>query len=276
MAIDILIIGASGYIGGSTLSHLLKHPKREIFEITIFLRSPVKAKGFEAFGVKAVIGSFSDLDVLERVSSESDVVFQSGDADDLPMTDAVLKGLKTRFENTRTLTALIYTSGTGVLVDRCDGSFEGKTIYSDLNVEQIKAIPDTAIHRKVELAVLEAAKEGYVKTFTVLPSTIWGIASNEFTEKGPQNPISRQIPRLINFSVARGKTAIVGTGDNVWNHVEIGESELQISTTFYSTLLSLAKTHPAVVKGITSSRTASTTRNRPAKLSPPHCTSQAK
>jgi len=66
---------------------------------------------------------------------------------------------------------------------------------------------------------------GYVKTFTVLPSTIWGIASNEFTEKGLQNPISQQIPGLIKFSLHRKKTVLVGTGENIWNHVEIGESE---------------------------------------------------
>jgi len=231
MAIKIFLIGATGYIGGSTLARLLKHPNRESFEITLLLRSPAKAKSFEAFGLKTVIGSFSDVDMLERVSSESDVVFQSADADGLALTAAILKGLKTRFQTTKTPPALIFTSGTGLLVDECDGTFEGKTVYSDLNVEQLESLPDTAFHREVELAVIAADKEGYAKTFIVLPCTIWGIASNGFTEKGLQNPISQQIPGLIKTSLARRKTVILGTGENIWNHVEIGET-----ADFYYTL----------------------------------------
>lgn len=72
-----ILIRSLGYIGGSILARLLEHPKRDTFDITILIRSAAKAKDFESFGLKVLVGSFDDLDVLERLSSESDVVFQS-------------------------------------------------------------------------------------------------------------------------------------------------------------------------------------------------------
>lgn len=70
---------SSGFVGGSTVDRLLKHPRRSDFDITILLRSESrdKAKGFEALGLNVVLGSLKDLDILERLASESDVTFQS-------------------------------------------------------------------------------------------------------------------------------------------------------------------------------------------------------
>jgi uncharacterized protein YbjT (DUF2867 family) len=66
-----------GYIGGSVLARLLNHPKRDTFDITILIRTAAKAREFESFGLKVVIGTLDDLDVLERLASESDFVFQT-------------------------------------------------------------------------------------------------------------------------------------------------------------------------------------------------------
>lgn len=77
MATRILIFGATGYIGGSVLARLLEHPKRDSFEITAVIRSATKAKDFEPFGIKTIIGSLDDDDVLERAASGADVVIQA-------------------------------------------------------------------------------------------------------------------------------------------------------------------------------------------------------
>jgi hypothetical protein len=134
-----------------------------------------------------------------------------------------------------------------------------------------------------------------VKTYIVLPSTIFGIASTEFTEKGVQNQLSQQIPLLVKISINRGNTPIIGTGANVWPLVEIGESETSPSTRFlfadFATgkkklqrpifitscgmRLSPEKILTTAAKGTTSSRTASTPRNRSQKPSPLLCISWA-
>jgi hypothetical protein len=131
-----------------------------------------------------------------------------------------------------------------------------------------------------------------VKTYIVLPSTIFGIACTEFTEKGLQNPVSKQIPALITTSLDRGNTPIIGTGANVWPLVEIGESEnpsfyfifagqqkkkqRQTFTTSCSTQFSPAKILIVAAKAIISSKTASTPKHRQWRPSPPLYISWAK
>lgn len=66
---------------------------------------------------------------------------------------------------------------------------------------------------------------GYVKTYIILPSTIWGIAENQLTEAGIANPHSIQIPMLIKASVARGQAGMVGKGLALWPDVNIEERE---------------------------------------------------
>ena len=64
-------------MGGTVLAHLIKHPKRSDYEITIHLRSAEKAKGFEKLGFKTAIGSLDDVADVEKLAAESDIVFQT-------------------------------------------------------------------------------------------------------------------------------------------------------------------------------------------------------
>ena len=48
----------------------------------------------------------------------------------------------------------------GVLMDNAVGLQETDTIYVDTNVEQIEGLPDTAVHRSVDLEVVAADKNG--------------------------------------------------------------------------------------------------------------------
>ena len=51
-------------------------------------------------------------------------------------------------------------SGTGEFLDHDTGLTRGETVYSDLDISQIESLPDTAMHREVDLAVVAADKEG--------------------------------------------------------------------------------------------------------------------
>ena len=57
------------------MARLLEHPDSTTFEITALVRSAAKAAKLETLGLKTVIGSYSDLDQLELLTSEADVVF---------------------------------------------------------------------------------------------------------------------------------------------------------------------------------------------------------
>ncbi|KAI0661778.1 NAD-P-binding protein [Cubamyces menziesii] len=220
----IFLTGATGYIGGAVLERLLRHPSANTFDITVLVRNVEKAKILESkFPVKVVVGTHQDLDKLENLAENSHVVFHCADADDLPAAKAILSGLRKRHAKLGDLPILIHTSGTGVLTDDARGMHITETIYSDLNVEQIKSIPPTAFHRNVDLTIIEADQEGYVRSHIILPSTIYGIAKGPLFDAGVSNPHSIQIPLLIKASLARKQAGMVGEGKALWPDVHIDD-----------------------------------------------------
>jgi uncharacterized protein YbjT (DUF2867 family) len=106
----ILVTGATGFIGGSVVDRLLAHPDRSSFEIVLFLRDGEKAQKLEAqFGVKTVLGSLDDAKKIEDAAVEADLVINMADVDHLPAAQAILRGLKRRYEATSKVSALIHT-----------------------------------------------------------------------------------------------------------------------------------------------------------------------
>jgi uncharacterized protein YbjT (DUF2867 family) len=106
----ILVTGATGFIGGSVLDRLLAHPDRASFEIVSFSRDAEKAQKLEAqFGVKTVLGSLDDVQKIEDAAVEADLVINMADVDHLPAAQAILRGLKRRYEATGKASALIHT-----------------------------------------------------------------------------------------------------------------------------------------------------------------------
>jgi hypothetical protein len=63
-----------GYIGGAVLLRLLNHPNASSFKITALVRSREKADKLKALGVEAVVGSLSDVVLLEALAAEAHVV----------------------------------------------------------------------------------------------------------------------------------------------------------------------------------------------------------
>ena len=119
-----------------------------------------------------------------------------------------------------------------MLCDDAQGMYAYDTIYNDTDVKQIESLAPTQLHRSVDLAIVEADKQGklsnpfwvarmkliyglpgYAKTYIVLPSTIYGIASTKLVDMGVQNPRSMQIPALVNASLDRKQGGMVGSKD---------------------------------------------------------------
>ncbi|KAL4268610.1 NAD(P)-dependent Metabolic Enzyme [Pleurotus pulmonarius] len=221
--ISVFITGATGYIGGAVLLRLLNHPSISNFKITALVRSPDKAEKLKTLGVTPVVGSLDDSELLKKLCSESDVVMSMADADHLSSVQAMLSGLKTKFEATGKAPILIHTSGTGVLTDNAAGMYQYDTIWNDADPEQMATLPPTQLHRDVDLAIVGADEAGYVKTYIVLPSTIWGIAQGRLVDLGISNNRSMQIPGLVRVSLDRKQGGMVGLGKNLWPNVNIEE-----------------------------------------------------
>ncbi|KAI0058646.1 NAD-P-binding protein [Artomyces pyxidatus] len=220
--IHLLITGATGYIGGAVLQLLLDRPDAHRFSITALVRDETKAKKLAGLGIETVVGSFAG-DTLVHLAAASHVVLHTANADDLHAANSILKGLKQRHAQTGAVPIFVHTSGTGVLTDKAAGDHDTDVIYDDANVDQIESLPTTQAHRNVDLQVVAADKEGYVRTFIVLPSTIYGLATGTLVDLGISNPHSQQIPGAIKASIDRGQGGMVGEGKNVWPHVHINE-----------------------------------------------------
>ncbi|TFK40282.1 NAD(P)-binding protein [Crucibulum laeve] len=221
--INIFATGVTGYIGGSVLARLLEHPDAGSFHVTALVRSEEKANKLKALGVNAVVGTHSELGLIKDLASEADVVIAMADADNIKVVHAILQGIKERHTKIGAPSILIHTVHVGVLADNAEGKHKTDIIYDDADPAQLELLPPTQLHRNVDLELLEADKEGYVKVYIIAPSTIYGIASNKLVDEGIQNPHSIQIPALIAASLDRGQGGMVGEGKNLWPNVEIAE-----------------------------------------------------
>jgi hypothetical protein len=67
---------------------------------------------------------------------------------------------------------------------------------------------------------------GYVKTYIVLPSSIYGLATGPLVDAGIQNPSSIQIPWTIGAALDRGQVGMVGPGKNIWPNVHIDDGKV--------------------------------------------------
>lgn len=227
---SIFFIGATGYIGSSVLSAILKEVDQDT-KVTILARNAKVLPGFEAVDkrITAVQGSLGDHAQLTSLAAAHDVVINTAEADDLGAAQALLKGLKERHEKTGSRPIFIQTSGTGVLTDDAYGAFAGTEVFTDAEPEPtanppllpISDLKPARFHRKVDLALEAADKDGYVYTYIILPASIYGISQTVFSEKGLANPQSLQVPYVTRIGIDRKVAAAFGEGKNLWPNVEI-------------------------------------------------------
>ena len=116
-----------------------------------------------------------------------------------------------------------------IIADNSHGQHGDHTIYSDLDSDSIEAIPEAVPHRNVDIALVRADKEGYVKTYIITPGTVFGPVEGPLVDAGVQHQHSVQVPALVGASVARKQAGYIGAGKNVWSAVSNKDSTSRIS-----------------------------------------------
>jgi len=208
---NVLITGATGYIGGSIFTHLVANKS---YHITALCRDKAKGDKLEHLGAKALIGSLDDSALLEEAARNADIVIHTADSSDHEGScKALLAGLKS--SNKKPLPIYIHVSGTGVLCDRATGEPSDKIYDDNVYADTHENIPLDAWHRSVDLLVYEAGKSGLVDCYIVCPPLIYGKGN------GPFNQESIQIPGLIRIAIKHKRAVHVGRGQNIWNTVHI-------------------------------------------------------
>ncbi|OAL47586.1 NAD dependent epimerase/dehydratase family protein [Pyrenochaeta sp. DS3sAY3a] len=231
----ILITGATGYIGGSLLVHLLQstHSSAKSASFSVLLRSATQAALFEKLDATPVILENSDdLDELRRIASGFDIILNFAYSVFPQHAKALVQGLGDRKKSNSSSREPVFiqaSSGTSNISDRPFTAPDRvaklglPTEYTDLDpiavyeAEKLLNVDEAYAQRTAELNVIETGLAIGVPTHVVMSPTIYGIGS------GPGNKTSIQVPLLIKSVLKHGYLAVAKEGDAQWDQVHIAD-----------------------------------------------------
>ena len=219
----IFITGATGLIGGTFLHLMLSRDYLDKFTISALVRHPEDAETMRQLGIRPVVGTLDDSVLLKEESAAASVVFNTADCDHVDSARAIVRGLLQRANETGSKPILIHTSGAGVLSTNSTGTGispeedKGATMWDDQDALAHATIPPFAPHRFVDLEVFAGAETRLIKTYLVVPPTVFGRGLGAFAEKR----MSIQIPRLVQQSLMSRRALYVGSGENQWTNVHV-------------------------------------------------------
>jgi len=226
----ILLTGATGYIGGTVLHHLLQSDSESLrnASITCLVRGAARiAKLNTEYGRRVNPVLFQDLDDTARIidiASQHDIAINTTLGYHPASAAAVVKGLAKRKQATGKEVYMIHTSGTSNLADQPISKAyveqDAERVFDDskddiYTYEKQRNEQTPYGQRTAELGVIDAGKDLGVKTLVIMSPTIYGRGTGHF------NTSSIQVPGYVKATLANGKTVVVGDGAGVWDNVHV-------------------------------------------------------
>ena len=227
---QILLTGATGYIGGTILAHLLNSssPILTSATVTCIVRGAERVTTLSStYGTRVHPVLYKDLDDLEAttaIAAEHDIVINTTFGYHPTSAQALLRGLAQRKASTGRDVWMIHTSGTSNLGDQ---PFSGQWVekipgreFDDgkddvYSYEQEREALQPYAQRTAELGVIDLGLELGVKTLVIMSPLIYGLGAGLF------NRISIQIPTYIRSALDHGRATVVGTGKGEWGYVHV-------------------------------------------------------
>ncbi|GAA5980981.1 hypothetical protein JCM10908_003939 [Rhodotorula pacifica] len=214
----ILLTGATGYIGGTVLSTLLE-AKHEGVSYGVLIRNPKQSSAYSDRNITPhLFEGLDDLKTIEKVAADYDAVINTASASHHESAKALIRGLAQRKKQTGASTFIIHTSGTSILGDHAEGKYASDKVYSDEKddiYEFERTHPEEYSQRVTDIAVTNTAEELGVKSYIIIPPTIYGKGSGFFAT------ISQQIPHLARLAIREGQSISINEGKSIWNHAHI-------------------------------------------------------
>ncbi|KAI2624287.1 NAD dependent epimerase/dehydratase family protein [Hypoxylon sp. NC1633] len=227
---QILLTGATGYIGGSVLTSLLNSPSPVLSAATItcLVRGQDRAvKLTSAYGDRVRPVVYKDLDDIEATvaaAAQHDVVINATLGYHPASAQALLRGLAQRKASTGRDVWMIQTSGTSNLADRPvtriwvedqEGREFDDATDDVYGYEKDRETDKPYLQRTTELGVVDTGLELGVKTLVIMSPTIFGTGTGLF------HNTSIQIPAYTLCVLRHGHAVVVGDGKGVWDHVHM-------------------------------------------------------
>jgi nucleoside-diphosphate-sugar epimerase len=196
----VLVIGASGFLGGAVALRLL----RAGHAVSALIRDASRAAPLEEAGFAIRDGSLDDAPQLVRAIADADAVINAADSDHAAGVHAVLRAI----EGTRK--TFIHTSGISVVADRAAGSTSG-AIFDETTA--LQPLPERAARHAVDLAVRAA---GGCRPVVICCPLVYGAPAWSGRE-------SVQLPHLVKDARGRGVARYVGAGLARWSHAHVND-----------------------------------------------------
>ena len=201
---NVFVIGATGYIGGSVAARLVEAGHRVIGQA----RTEEKAAQLRERGIEAVVATLDDTEVLAETSRSVDAVINAADSDNAGVVTAIVGALS------GTGKTFIQTSGSSIVSDLAAGKASDNVYDEDTLPEPVA---DKAERVGIDRAVLTAAEQG-VRSIVICPTMVYGRGRGI-------NPKSIQVPMLVQQARNSGIARYIGEGENIWSNVHIADLE---------------------------------------------------
>ncbi|KAF9871996.1 NAD dependent epimerase/dehydratase [Colletotrichum karsti] len=228
MSKQLLFTGATGFIGGTVLSQLLdsSYPDIRDLSITALVRRQDQADLLKGKGINAIL--FKDLDDssrLKEVASGYDYVIHTTHGHHTGSAVALVEGLAERKKQTGRDVYFIHTSGTSNLAQP---TINKKAVeareWSDkdqvFEFEEQEEAKEAYAQRTTEIAVIKTAERTGVKSYIMMPPTIYGRGTGFF------NQGSMQIPSIIRGAIQLGYSPYINDGSCSLGHVHVTDLAL--------------------------------------------------
>lgn len=199
---NVFIIGATGYIGGSIAAKLVAGGHR----VSGLTRTNEGAAKLRAAGIEPVAGQMIDGHILREAAAHADAVINAANSDDANVVESLLPSLH------GTGKTFMQTSGSSAIGDRAVGEASERVFHEDSVFEPM---PERAGRVAIDRMVLASAHRG-VRSIVIRPSLIYGIGTGVHRD-------SVQVPKMIALAKKFGAPRHVGRGLNIWSHVHIDD-----------------------------------------------------
>ncbi|KAJ8114132.1 hypothetical protein OPT61_g3914 [Boeremia exigua] len=203
----ILLLGATGYVGGTVLSQLLSSTEASIqcVKIDLLVRREHQAeKLHRVYGERVRTISWTGLDdtqFIERIAADYDIIINTGSGFIVAGAKALVEGLAHRVRAGQPTPWLLHISGCTNLVDTSKPPYEwnderdGRAIFNYMKSLDLEC---PYPQRTTELTVLETATQRGVQAVSLQAPCIFGEGKGLFNKQG------LVIPLVLRFAVQHG------------------------------------------------------------------------
>ncbi|KAH7720670.1 hypothetical protein AAVH_11877 [Aphelenchoides avenae] len=198
----VFVTGAGGFIGGAIAVELA----RRGHHVVGLIRRAEQAADLEKLGIKPIVGSLDDKELLIAQAKAADAVVNAASADHHGAVEAFLEALD------GTGKTFVHTSGSSIVGDASGGEKGAAKVFHEDALPEPTA--DKAARVALDNLVLDAAKKRNIRTAVMCPCLIYGHGLVPGAE-------SVQLPRIVRQAKKSGVVRHVGSGGNIWSNVHV-------------------------------------------------------